>query len=206
MTGPMETIGLDGQITTTSASAMASRTPGAGRARSAPAKRTLFTSTLWRRPDEVLLEPDLDPARPVESARPAAFHWLPAPGRLPDRLPSPGASRRHAPWPAPEVANLIAEGDRDPGLDPAVRHGEQTSLHAEAPGHFRRHLRQGGPAGQPAGPEQVGGQVPVSQVEPGQAGRLRPATPRSARRASITAHDSPARPQPVLVVGAPPRV
>ncbi len=43
-TGPMETIGLDGQMTITSASAMAARTPGAGRAASAPANRTACTA------------------------------------------------------------------------------------------------------------------------------------------------------------------
>ena len=35
-TGPIDTMGFDGQITTASAPAMASSTPGAGRADSAP--------------------------------------------------------------------------------------------------------------------------------------------------------------------------
>ena len=44
-TGPMDTIGLEGQMTRRSAPATASRTPGAGRADPAPAKRTPRTAT-----------------------------------------------------------------------------------------------------------------------------------------------------------------
>jgi len=48
-TGPIETIGLDGATTTVAAPAMASRTPGAGRASGAPANRTPLTGTACRR-------------------------------------------------------------------------------------------------------------------------------------------------------------
>ena len=41
----METTGLEGQTTMASAASMASRTPGAGRAPSAPSKRTPATAT-----------------------------------------------------------------------------------------------------------------------------------------------------------------
>ena len=46
-TGSIDTTGLDGQTTTVSAPAMASRTPGPGRAAAAPAKRTRCTATSW---------------------------------------------------------------------------------------------------------------------------------------------------------------
>jgi hypothetical protein len=45
ITGPIDTMGLDGATTTVSALVMASRTPGAGRASSAPANRTAATGT-----------------------------------------------------------------------------------------------------------------------------------------------------------------
>ena len=46
-TGSIDTTGLDGAITTTSADSMASRTPGPGRAASIPSKRTFDTATPW---------------------------------------------------------------------------------------------------------------------------------------------------------------
>ena len=46
--GPMETTGLDGHTTMTSADPRASRTPGPGRAASDPSNRTPDTGTSWR--------------------------------------------------------------------------------------------------------------------------------------------------------------
>ncbi len=48
-TGSIDTIGFEGATTTRSASPMAARTPGAGRAASAPSKRTAVTATSWWR-------------------------------------------------------------------------------------------------------------------------------------------------------------
>ena len=69
-TGPIDTIGLDGAITTRSAAARASSTPGAGRAASAPSKRTADDRHGVVALHEVLLEADLASPR----RRPASTH------------------------------------------------------------------------------------------------------------------------------------
>ena len=62
----MDTTGLDGHTTTVSAPAMASSTPGPGRACSAPSNRTAGDGHVVAQLDEVLLEPDLGPVDQLE--------------------------------------------------------------------------------------------------------------------------------------------
>ena len=105
-------------------------------------------------PDKELLEPDLHQS------------GLSGPG---DARP---AARRTQ---ATERSHVIAQFDRDPGFHRAVGHRQQPGCHAKTMCHLSRHLGQSGSGCEAPGPEQVGRQVAVAQVEPGEAGSAGPA-------------------------------
>ena len=101
----MLTYGLLGAIAIRSASASASSTPGAGRAASAPSKRTPSTSSRWRRADEPLLERKLAGRRGEPGAEPLVG----------------GRQQRR----------LEAEGERQPGRDRRERLAAAQRLRAD---------------------------------------------------------------------------
>ena len=103
---PTETTGLDGGSTTRSASAMASRTPGAGVDVSSPTKSTASAGHLGAQPDPVLLEVH-DPA--AARAR-RGRRWRR--GSRPGRRSSAAAGRAGLPAPAQRLGHLARAGSR----------------------------------------------------------------------------------------------
>ena len=184
-TGPIETMGLDGQMTTMSAPATASRTPGAGTAEDAPTKRTALTATSWRRPTK--------------------YSWNPtstAPGGVPGA--GGGAAARPAKLPLTSggpaggsIVTLVSTGSSVMGSNRACTPKRRATSAVTS--------ERVAPAAEPARPEQVRGQVPVPQVEPGE--QARPgAAPSNSCSEAMTVHDSADRPHPVAELAAPARV
>ena len=118
--GPIETIGLDGHTTTTSAPATAASTPGAGTAILGSSNRTASTATAWRRPTKYSWNETSGPSTSVSRVRTGSSDI--------------GTRRTGTPR-----AAVISDGDLGQG----------------------RALRQA------LGAVQVGGEVVVSQAEPG---------------------------------------
>ena len=102
----MDTTGFDGAITTTSASAMASRTPGAGTASPAPAKRTPEMATSWLRRTKYSWKPISGPEASVTRV---STGWSLA-GRTP---------LRGCPWRSRVVRNRWVPMSRSPRLNQA---------------------------------------------------------------------------------------
>ena len=66
-------------------------------------------------------------------------------------------------------ADLLAPFDLQPGAQPVVGHRQEAETEAEALGQLRGDGAECHSFGQPLGAVEVGGQVLVAQVEPGDA-------------------------------------
>ena len=125
---------------------------------------------------------------------------VPAPPGRRARRARAGPGRRLEPDPGhghvvAEVHEVLLEADLgpvhqlQPGSQRVVGHRDDADAHPARAGQLAGDLAQRGAFAEPLSAVEVGGQVPVAEVEPGD-----PAQPASD---SMTRQDSPARPQPV---------
>src|SRR3984957_7296813 len=140
---PMLTTGLEGGNRTTSAAAIASSTPGAGRARAAPSTMMSAAGT---------------------SACSRTHHSWKCTVRRDPGSPRPGGWPGPGGWAPPWLAR--AGGQDHVRLGPVVRHRDQRHPGLPALAQRRGGRGQGLAGRQHAGPDDVRGEVLVTQVEP----------------------------------------